>query len=224
MKYVVTIEPVSRNQSTVIKVLYRLFGPGSDMKKRAEELVKNGGTIDDTFHREAATALADKLRSLGAEVSVSQMEEDDSGNINATYTITLIDAGRNKLAVIKVIKEITGLSLKDCKELVDGLGLVAESTTRRAAEDIKEKLEAEGAKVDIQSTNKNEPTLEENNRNDHSDSQGQIKLIFDGTKNTVILETHSGNKIEISEMNNAFLLEDQNGNKLTLSENGVHVM
>ena len=64
--------------------------------------------------------------------------------------VILTNAGAKKIGVIKVVREATGLGLKEAKELVDGAPKVIKEAAEKAeAEDIKTKLEAEGAKVTL---------------------------------------------------------------------------
>lgn len=66
------------------------------------------------------------------------------------FDVVLAEAGANKIAVIKVVREITGLGLKEAKELVDGAPKpLKEGVAKDAAEEMKEKLEAAGAKVEL---------------------------------------------------------------------------
>ena len=66
------------------------------------------------------------------------------------FTVSLDDAGAQKIQVIKVIREITGLGLKEAKDLVDGAPKpVKENIAKDQAEDFKKKLEAAGAKVSL---------------------------------------------------------------------------
>ncbi|HMP18331.1 MAG TPA: 50S ribosomal protein L7/L12 [Gemmatales bacterium] len=66
------------------------------------------------------------------------------------FTVSLDDAGAQKIQVIKVIREITGLGLKEAKDLVDGAPkAVKENVAKDQAEDFKKKLEAAGAKVSL---------------------------------------------------------------------------
>ena len=66
------------------------------------------------------------------------------------FDVELTEVGPNKVKVIKVVREATGLGLKEAKELVDGAPkLVQEAADKATAEDIKTKLEAEGAKVTL---------------------------------------------------------------------------
>ena len=66
------------------------------------------------------------------------------------FDVELTEAGANKVKVIKVVREITGLGLKEAKEVVDGAPkVVKEGASKEEAEEIKTKLEAEGAKVTL---------------------------------------------------------------------------
>lgn len=64
-------------------------------------------------------------------------------------TVTLTDAGAAKVAVIKVIREITGLGLKESKDLADAGGAIKENIPVEEANDIKAKLEEAGATVEV---------------------------------------------------------------------------
>jgi len=66
------------------------------------------------------------------------------------FTIVLAEAGANKIGVIKEVRAITGLGLKEAKDLVDGAPKpVKENVAKAEAEEIKKKLEAAGAKVQL---------------------------------------------------------------------------
>ena len=66
------------------------------------------------------------------------------------FDVELVAAGASKVKVIKVVREITGLGLKEAKELVDGAPkVVKEGASKAEAEEIKAKLEAEGAEVNL---------------------------------------------------------------------------
>ena len=66
------------------------------------------------------------------------------------FDVELTDVGPNKVKVIKVVREATGLGLKEAKDLVDGAPKVLkEQASKEEADDIKAKLEAEGAKVTL---------------------------------------------------------------------------
>ncbi len=66
------------------------------------------------------------------------------------FDVELTEAGANKVKVIKVVREITGLGLEEAKEVVDGAPkVVKEGASKEEAEEIQKKLEAEGAKVTL---------------------------------------------------------------------------
>ena len=66
------------------------------------------------------------------------------------FDVELTEVGANKVKVIKVVREVTGLGLKEAKEVVDGAPkAVKTGVSKEEAEDIKTKLEAEGAKVTL---------------------------------------------------------------------------
>jgi large subunit ribosomal protein L7/L12 len=66
------------------------------------------------------------------------------------FTVVLTDSGANKLNVIKVVREVTGLGLKEAKDLVDGAPQpVKENIGKAEADDLKKKLEEAGGKVDL---------------------------------------------------------------------------
>lgn len=71
---------------------------------------------------------------------------DDGG----TVSVVLVDGGAQKINVIKVVREVTGLGLKEAKDLVDAPPKpVKENIERKEAEELKKKLEAAGAKAEI---------------------------------------------------------------------------
>lgn len=67
-----------------------------------------------------------------------------------SFNVELAEAGGNKIGVIKVVREITGLGLKEAKDMVDAAPkVVKEGVTKGEAEDMKKKLEEAGAKVNL---------------------------------------------------------------------------
>ncbi len=80
----------------------------------------------------------------GAGASATPAEE------KSEFTVELADAGANKIGVIKVVREITGIGLKEAKDLVDGAPkAVKENVAKADAEAMKKKLEEAGAKVTL---------------------------------------------------------------------------
>ena len=66
------------------------------------------------------------------------------------FTVVLKDGGANKINVIKVVREITGLGLKEAKDLVEGAPkMIKEGVSKADADDMKKKLEEAGAKVEL---------------------------------------------------------------------------
>lgn len=74
----------------------------------------------------------------------------DAAAEKTEFDVVLTDAGANKIKVIKVVREITGLGLKEAKDVVDGAPkVVKEQASKEEAEEIKKKLEEVGAKVTL---------------------------------------------------------------------------
>ena len=73
-----------------------------------------------------------------------------AGEEKTEFDVELTEAGANKVKVIKVVREVTGLGLKEAKDVVDGAPkVVKEGASKEEAEDIKKKLEEVGAKVTL---------------------------------------------------------------------------
>ena len=88
--------------------------------------------------------------SAAAGVVVAAAAEATVEEEKTEFDVELTEVGPNKVKVIKVVREVTGLGLKEAKEVVDGAPkVVKEAATKEEAEDIKAKLEAEGAKVTL---------------------------------------------------------------------------
>jgi large subunit ribosomal protein L7/L12 len=88
----------------------------------------------------AAMAVAAPGAGGGAAAAAEQTE----------FTVVLAEAGANKVSVIKAVREITGLGLKEAKDLVDGAPKpIKEGVDKATAEDAKKKLEDAGAKVEL---------------------------------------------------------------------------
>ncbi|MDL2295747.1 50S ribosomal protein L7/L12 [Lachnospiraceae bacterium OttesenSCG-928-E19] len=102
------------------------------------ELVK---ACEEEFGVSAAAGVV--VAAAGAEGGEGAAEKDE-------FDVELVSAGASKVKVIKVVREITGLGLKEAKELVDGAPkVVKEGASKEEAEEIKAKLEGEGAEVNL---------------------------------------------------------------------------
>ena len=96
-------------------------------------------TLEETFGVSAAAA------AVAAPAAAAEVVEEKT-----EFDVILAEAGATKMQVIKLVKEITGLGLKEAKAIVDGAPkAVKEKASKAEAEDIKKKLEEAGAKVEI---------------------------------------------------------------------------
>lgn len=101
------------------------------------DLVK---AMEDKFGVSAAVAAAPAAAAAGAPAAVEKTE----------FNVVMSSFGENKVNVIKVIRTITGLGLKEAKDLVEGVpSMVKEGIAKADAEAIKKQLEEAGAKVDL---------------------------------------------------------------------------
>lgn len=123
----------------------------ADIKKLAQELTKLTvlevnelkNILKDEYGIEAAAAVAVAGPAAGGEVAEAADEKTE-------FTVTLKDAGASKVAVIKAVKEITGLGLGESKAIVDGApSAVKEKATKDEAEAAKKSLEEAGATVEL---------------------------------------------------------------------------
>ena len=90
------------------------------------------------------SAAAGVVVAAAGAAGAAAAEEKDSFNVELT------EVGPNKVKVIKVVRELTGLGLKEAKDAVDGAPkVIKEDATKEEAEEAKTKLEAEGAKVTL---------------------------------------------------------------------------
>ncbi|ACG56947.1 ribosomal protein L7/L12 [Hydrogenobaculum sp. Y04AAS1] len=104
------------------------------------ELVKK---LEEKFGVSAAAMVAASPAAGGAAASPAAEEKTE-------FDVILQDAGANKLNVIKVVRELTGLGLKEAKDLVDGAPKpIKQGVSKEEAENIKKKLEEAGAKVEV---------------------------------------------------------------------------
>ncbi len=120
-----------------------------------DELIEAIETMTVLELSELVTALEDKFGvSAAAPVAVAAGPAAAGGEAAAEeqteFNVVLTSAGDKKIQVIKAVREITGLGLKEAKAMVDGApGNVKEGVSKDEAEDIKGKLEAAGASVEL---------------------------------------------------------------------------
>ena len=100
--------------------------------------------LEEKFGVSAAAPVAIAAAAAGPAVSAAAEEE------KTEFDAILMDFGANKINVIKVVREITGLGLKEAKELVDNPPkAIKEGVSKEEAEEVKKKVEEAGAKVEL---------------------------------------------------------------------------
>tara|TARA_A200000113_G_scaffold2974_1_gene3216 strand:+ start:1699 stop:2082 length:384 start_codon:yes stop_codon:yes gene_type:complete len=125
----------------------------ADLKKVAEQLV--GLTVKEV--NELADILKDEYgiepAAAAAAVAVASGPAaggDDSGDAKSEFDVVLKSPGGSKLAVVKLVKELTGLGLKEAKDLVDNTpSSIKEAVSKDDAEGLKKSLEEAGAEVEL---------------------------------------------------------------------------
>ncbi|MES2566009.1 MAG: 50S ribosomal protein L7/L12 [Bacteroidota bacterium] len=121
----------------------------ADVKAIAETLVNL--TVKEV--QELATVLKDEYGiepAAAVVVSGGGAAGGDAAAAKTSFDVILLEAGAAKLGVVKVVKDLTGLGLKEAKDLVDGAPkAVKEGIAKEEAESIKKALEEAGAKVEV---------------------------------------------------------------------------
>ena len=121
----------------------------ADLKQFAEQLVNLtvkevndlATILKDEYGIEPAAAAAVVVAAGGGEAAAEEQTE---------FTVVLKEAGASKLAVVKAVKELTGLGLKEAKDLVDGApSNIKEGVSKAEAEGLKKSLEEAGAVVEL---------------------------------------------------------------------------
>lgn len=124
----------------------------ADIKVLAEQLVnltvkevsELKQILKDEYGIEPAAAAVAVAGPAAAAAGAAAAEEKSS------FDVVLKSAGANKLAIVKLVKELTGLGLKEAKELVDGApGVMKEGLAKADAEGLKKQLEEAGAEVEL---------------------------------------------------------------------------
>ncbi|MBU0781672.1 50S ribosomal protein L7/L12 [Loktanella salsilacus] len=121
----------------------------ADLKKLAEEIV--GLTLLEA--QELKTILKDEYgiepAAGGAVMMAGPAAAGEAAEEKTEFDVVLKDAGAQKINVIKEVRGITGLGLKEAKDLVEAGGKVKEGASKAEADEIKAKLEAAGATVEL---------------------------------------------------------------------------
>ncbi len=129
----------------------------SEMKQ--VEIPEKFKGLVETIEKMSVIELADLVKLLEEKFGVSaaapvMMAGAGAGAAAAeeksSFNVELAEAGGNKIAVIKVVREVTGLGLKEAKDIVDAAPkVVKENVNKAEADDMKKKLEEAGAKVNL---------------------------------------------------------------------------
>ncbi|MCB9737658.1 MAG: 50S ribosomal protein L7/L12 [Deltaproteobacteria bacterium] len=106
------------------------------------ELSEIISALEEKWGVSAAAVAAAPAAVAGGEAAAAVEEKTE-------FDVVLVDGGDKKINVIKAVREITQLGLKEAKTLVDNGGAVKEGVSKAEADDIKKKLEEAGAKVDV---------------------------------------------------------------------------
>ncbi|ALU25161.1 50S ribosomal protein L7/L12 [Myroides odoratimimus] len=120
----------------------------ADLKQFAEQLVNL--TVKEV--NELATILKDEygIEPAAAAVVVAGGAGGDAAEEQTEFTVVLKEAGASKLAVVKAVKELTGLGLKEAKDIVDSTPAnIKEGVSKDEAEGLKKALEEAGAVVEL---------------------------------------------------------------------------
>jgi large subunit ribosomal protein L7/L12 len=121
----------------------------ADLKKMAEEIV--GLTLLEA--QELKTILKDEYdiepAAGGAVMMAGPAAGGEAAEEKTEFDVVLKNAGASKINVIKEVRSITGLGLKEAKDLVEAGGKIKEGVSKADAEDVKAKLEAAGAEVEL---------------------------------------------------------------------------
>ena len=119
-------------------------------KEQVKDFIKNMTLLD------AAALVKELEEELGVSAAAPVAMAAAGGPAAAAaeekteFNVILSEAGEKKIQVIKVVRELTGLGLKEAKDLVDGAPkAVKEAVSKAEAESVKKKLEEQGAKVEI---------------------------------------------------------------------------
>ena len=113
--------------------------------------------ILDAIGNKTVLELADLIESFKSKFNVSVVAAPAAGAAAAApaaeeqteYSVILKDGGAKKIHVIKAVREVTSLGLKEAKDLVDAGGVIKEGISKAEAEELKKKLEEQGATVEM---------------------------------------------------------------------------
>ncbi len=133
-------------ENTTVEIPEKFKGIVEEIEKMSvldlSELVK---VLEDKFGVSAAAPMA-----VAAMPGAAGAADGGAAEEKSEFDIELTSAGDKKIAVIKVVREVTGLGLKEAKDMVDGAPkVIKEGVKKEEAEEIKTKIEEAGGKVEL---------------------------------------------------------------------------
>ena len=114
-----------------------------------EEFINSLNEMSILEIKELVDAMKEEFGVDPSAVAVAAPAAAQADAAPSTVSVSIADAGAAKVAVIKVVKDITGLGLKESKDIVDANGVVKENISVAEADEIKAKLEEAGATVEV---------------------------------------------------------------------------
>jgi len=140
------VEENKTEEKTEVKIPEKFKSIVEEIEKMSvldlSELVK---ILEDKFGVSAAAPIM-----MGAMPTTATGSESEASEEKSEFNVELTSTGDNKIGVIKAIREITEMGLKDAKDLVDGApAMIKESVKKEEAEEMKKKIEAAGGSVTL---------------------------------------------------------------------------
>src|SRR5690625_2923754 len=176
MNFQLKITFSKNKQAVILRTLKKLLS--ADRMHEVEKRTQEGVVIIRDLNERTANSIAAQLKHLerlGVTREVTRMKGEES---NELYLVRLISVGKSKLSIVKLVRELTGLGLKESKEIVDKLGIVAEDLIRNEAERFKKLLEDAGAKVRIEKMEVKDPEPEPEPKPEPEDPNKEFLVRF----------------------------------------------
>lgn len=118
--------------------------------EKFKDLIEKIDSMSVLDLHELVKALEEKFGVSAAAVAVAGPAAGPAAEEKDSYTVVLAGAGEQKIAVMKVVKEVLGLGLKEAKDLVDGAPATLKDGMKKAeADELKKKIEEAGGKVEL---------------------------------------------------------------------------
>ncbi len=120
------------------------------MSDKFKDIIEKIETMSVLDLHELVKALEEKFGVSAAAVAVAGPAAGPAAEEKDAFTVVLASAGEQKIAVMKIVKEVLGLGLKEAKDLVDGAPATLKDGMKKAeAEEVKKKIEEVGGKVEL---------------------------------------------------------------------------